>query len=439
MKRITSITLIFLFLVLAGMALPSHAVEAPKDAEAGQSAKPAADKAQSEDKQPADTNADGEKAAGIAGTVLLPSKGEYLWWVEDSEGKVVRAPVQVTADTIEWTAGEATLSVRILNSETGNVARIAAESAADEETRLVEKDFNVVRKLEVTVLGKDGNPVTAGVVELVDASDKTSTIVLEPQAEGKAIFQDIAAGKATISVSYGDEKVTQEISVSLERDTPTATTEVVIGGDVPTQAASDQPKETGGNAEESPAATRTVPNFVGILVSLILLGLVAGLLYYFLIYKSGLKKTLQKSGMQFEEDHPNAGLPGAEPEASQPPLDPDAIGPAPDAPPSAPVATAAPASGPRLVGLAGVYGTSVFTLSGQTMVAGREPTCDIALPDDSTTSRRHARFTVAGTSVTVHDEGSSNGTLVNGQKITEQALSPGDEVQIGSTRFRYEA
>ena len=433
MKKIISITLIFLFLVLAGLALPSHAVETPKDAEAAQPAKPAADKASADDKKPTDTKADGEEAVGITGTVFLPSKGEYLWWVEDSEGKVVRAPVQVTSDTIEWTAGKATYFVRILNSGTGNVARIAVEGAAKEETRLFEKDFDVVRKLEVTVLGKDGNPVTAGVVELVDASEKTSTIVLEPQAEGKAIFQDVAAGKATISVSYGDEKVTQEIGVSLERDSPTAATEVVIGGDVPTQAASEKP------AEESPAATRTVSNFVGILVSLILLGLVAGLLYYFLIYKSGLKKTLQKSGVQFEEDHPDSRLPGAEPVASQPPLDPDAIGPAPGAPPTAPVASAAPASGPRLVGLAGIYGTSVFTLSGQTMVAGREPTCDIALTDDTTSSRRHARFTVAGTSVIVRDEGSSNGTLVNGQKITEQALSPGDEVQIGSTRFRFEA
>jgi pSer/pThr/pTyr-binding forkhead associated (FHA) protein len=39
----------------------------------------------------------------------------------------------------------------------------------------------------------------------------------------------------------------------------------------------------------------------------------------------------------------------------------------------------------------------------------------------------------------VIDEGSSNGTYVNGQRIAgRQALSPGDEVQVGSARFRFE-
>lgn len=427
MKRITGITLIFLFLVMAGMALPAYAVEAPKEAEAVKKADGADRARQAEDQ------AGKEDTGGVSGTLLLPSKGEYLWWVENPEGKVVRAPVQVSSDTISWTAEDESQAVRILNPATGNVAQVLAESAKDEETRLVEKDFDVIRKLEVTVLGKDGRPVTAGVVELVDSSEKASTVVLEPQSAGKAVFQDVAAGKATIAVSYGDEKVTQEINVALERESPTATTEVVIGGDIPTQAASEKAPE------KSPAATRTTTKYVGILVSLILLGLVAGLLYYFLIYKSGLKKTLQKSGVQFEEDNPDTGLPGAEPVASQPPLDPDAIGPAPGAPPATPSGSAVPAGGPRLVGLAGVYGTSVFSLSGQTLIAGREPTCDIPLPEDSTASRRHARFTVAGTSVTVHDEGSSNGTLVNGQKVSEQALKAGDEVQIGSTRFRFEA
>jgi pSer/pThr/pTyr-binding forkhead associated (FHA) protein len=34
--------------------------------------------------------------------------------------------------------------------------------------------------------------------------------------------------------------------------------------------------------------------------------------------------------------------------------------------------------------------------------------------------------------------GSSNGTFVNNNRITQQPLSPGDLVQIGSTKFRYE-
>ena len=36
------------------------------------------------------------------------------------------------------------------------------------------------------------------------------------------------------------------------------------------------------------------------------------------------------------------------------------------------------------------------------------------------------------------DEGSSNGIYVNGARVTEALLRPGDEVSIGNTRFRFE-
>ena len=36
------------------------------------------------------------------------------------------------------------------------------------------------------------------------------------------------------------------------------------------------------------------------------------------------------------------------------------------------------------------------------------------------------------------DEGSSNGIYVNGARVTDATLHPGDEVAIGGTRFRFE-
>ena len=39
----------------------------------------------------------------------------------------------------------------------------------------------------------------------------------------------------------------------------------------------------------------------------------------------------------------------------------------------------------------------------------------------------------------IRDQGSSNGTFVNGARVTEAPLRPGDEVSIGGTRFRFEA
>lgn len=64
---------------------------------------------------------------------------------------------------------------------------------------------------------------------------------------------------------------------------------------------------------------------------------------------------------------------------------------------------------------------------------GRDPACDIRVPAASI-SRRHCEvsFDEDEDSVTIKDLGSSNGTFVNGQKISgETELTPGDTVRIG--------
>jgi pSer/pThr/pTyr-binding forkhead associated (FHA) protein len=69
---------------------------------------------------------------------------------------------------------------------------------------------------------------------------------------------------------------------------------------------------------------------------------------------------------------------------------------------------------------------------------GREG-ADITLDDDQV-SRRHARVSVAGATITIEDLGSTNGTFVNGAKIeAPTTLAPGDTVRIGATTFALEA
>ena len=77
---------------------------------------------------------------------------------------------------------------------------------------------------------------------------------------------------------------------------------------------------------------------------------------------------------------------------------------------------------------------SRFLLDKDRTSAGRHPESDIFL-DDVTVSRRHAEFTRHGTTFSVRDVGSLNGTYVNRERIDEAALSGGDEVQIGKFRI----
>jgi pSer/pThr/pTyr-binding forkhead associated (FHA) protein len=72
------------------------------------------------------------------------------------------------------------------------------------------------------------------------------------------------------------------------------------------------------------------------------------------------------------------------------------------------------------------------------VAVGREPTQDIGLSLDSTTSRRHATVFYMNGAWGVRDEGSANGTWVNGVRISEQPLFPGDSVRVGQSEFRFE-
>ena len=69
------------------------------------------------------------------------------------------------------------------------------------------------------------------------------------------------------------------------------------------------------------------------------------------------------------------------------------------------------------------------------VVVGRDPgVAEVILDNDPEVSRRHATFSRAGVGLTVEDLGSSNGTFVNGHRITGAvALNHGDRVEIGAT------
>ena len=66
---------------------------------------------------------------------------------------------------------------------------------------------------------------------------------------------------------------------------------------------------------------------------------------------------------------------------------------------------------------------------------GRSQKCHLCA-GSSSVSRRHCAITRQDARVSIQDLGSRNGTLVNGEKITEQVeLSSGDELDIGSLKL----
>jgi pSer/pThr/pTyr-binding forkhead associated (FHA) protein len=79
-----------------------------------------------------------------------------------------------------------------------------------------------------------------------------------------------------------------------------------------------------------------------------------------------------------------------------------------------------------------------YELSGEETIIGRNPTTDITLLDENI-SREHSIIlheTETGT-YSIEDLQSTNGTKVNGKGVRSADLAPGDEIEIGHTRFRF--
>ena len=64
------------------------------------------------------------------------------------------------------------------------------------------------------------------------------------------------------------------------------------------------------------------------------------------------------------------------------------------------------------------------------LTIGRSSTCELVLADD-TVSRRHAELRAYDGCWLLRDLGSSNGTWINGRRVFEAEVRPGDVVQLG--------
>jgi len=102
-----------------------------------------------------------------------------------------------------------------------------------------------------------------------------------------------------------------------------------------------------------------------------------------------------------------------------------------DALPRRPVSPDAVAGKPRLV-LSTEAGERVVPLEAQVTVLGRGAEADVRLSDTGV-SRIHAEVRLEATVATLVDRGSTNGTSVNGRKVSSAVLSDGDVIEMGAS------
>ena len=81
----------------------------------------------------------------------------------------------------------------------------------------------------------------------------------------------------------------------------------------------------------------------------------------------------------------------------------------------------------------------IYGIDSTALTVGRSGDNDLPLDGDEYASAHHAKFEPRRDGVYVEDVGSTNGTFVNGIRLTrDRRLTPGDVVRIGETDLRFE-
>lgn len=406
---------------------------------------------------------------GVCGPILkVEKKGTYFYWFDYTDGlgvKRVTRPVKFKGNSAELDTsvlGTTFKSAKlfVMNKKTGNLAILdyAPEKDQKPSKEIVVKNdaFTYVRNLRLRIVAEDGSPVESALVEITDGEGTPMAAVITPADNGTANFQNVAAGEVNVKVRAKGviKTIDSDIEVPIKRDKPWFEKNVRVKGDVdtlPTQVIVPPEAKTGetetAKREHASSLDLALQTLAGIIFLIIIIAII-----YAVVRARGItvEQALRKLGVQLPDSATGtaqSGAAGAGPASSG--VDQNICpfcGQKRDAsgncacslqPTSATPQTAFDLA-PRLVGLTGVYAGQVFVLSSGAQLVGREASCDVPLVNDNTTSRRHATITVSADGYTIRDEGSSNGTFVNGVRIQEQKLTPGDEIQIGATRFRFE-
>jgi len=91
---------------------------------------------------------------------------------------------------------------------------------------------------------------------------------------------------------------------------------------------------------------------------------------------------------------------------------------------------------PKIVALSGRDAGAVSALRSDRVTFGRGPGVDVAF-DNPAMSRQHAALEFTGRSFRIRDLGSTNGLMVNGNRVQACELEHGDRFEMGGQVFQF--
>ncbi|MBX3118119.1 MAG: FHA domain-containing protein [Fimbriimonadaceae bacterium] len=395
--------------------------------------------------------------------LTMPTPGHRMVWVSETP------PTGEPTDSLSFSGTEFEMKASstgpetklwVLDEETNNIAAKKLTELGS-KWEIKPEDFTLLGLVTIRIEHK-GERVESASVKIADGARGIDQI-LDSGSNGQIVVYGLMPGtlKAAVTYKSGDktmDPLKQSFDIALKRSKPEVTLVVSISDPVTTI----KPDATGGaktgGGGEKPDEGKDTSSPIGKLVIylMVLAGAVVAIFFVLKWFKNN--PTLVQSKLdQLGVSTPKGGDPSMDPAAQvqaptplvpPPPQkivlddgDPSLGAPLP--PTSASSSTAgspivqggAPIFDPRLVGENG----QLFTITDGEFTVGREGAHAVLLAGESTVSRNHAEITCSGQRITVKDTGSTNGTFVNGVQLHDEVeLKPGDSVQFGSVRFRFE-
>jgi hypothetical protein len=387
---------------------------------------------------------------GQSVSLRFPTEGEReIWTAEKLPSEAPTTGIKTHQSGLEFdnVSAAPTDTLFIWDKSTGNIAaRPVGEARKAITWELEPKDYQYIGQVKVFV-ESNGRPVASASVKLQDGKRTQERLV----DSGEATFFCVKPGSLKVTVKYNSagksaEPVTQLLDVALKRANDVPSVTIALPEAAATTA--DAEKSSSEKPALGPDGKPVPPTkpFGAVITYLVALG-IAGALGY-VVYKffkdnpDQVGSKLEQLGVQIPKSGDDA-LNNADPVVPLAPIKPEP----PqkiildDSDPVSPAAAVVSPSVPVTPGeptLVSETGVATSLLEGETLV-GRDAGLGMSLAGEGTVSRRHASLVRTGASVLLKDLGSTNGTWVNGSKVDgEVALRPGDTVQFGSVRFRYE-
>lgn len=383
-------------------------------------------------------------------SVTFPVEGDREVWVgslsqPDKLGHV--ETVQGTGVKLSVDPGDTDAAVYVHDKRTGNVAvQPVGQIVKTGLWKVTSKDETRVYSLKFH-LSSQSRPVKNALLR-AKTKQEERTVLVDAADKGGAEVRNILAGQVEITVDY---KVGREAKTTAPQifeaklgAGPAKVKTIDIQSDVPTIEDPKDIPDTNSNSESqthekvAPDVPQAPNPLVSLLNVLIGLGVVAAVGF-------GIYSWAKKNPKQLDDGLKKLGLGEQDPAPLDTPLVPQQPQPlkqidlgaqaayVPDVPTVVNSSMAIP--NPRLVQSDG----KVHLLSDGANAVGREAGLSVSCVGESSVSRHHATLTVSGSEITVSDEGSTNGTYVNGQKVSGPVnLRQGDVVQFGAAQFTVE-